>query len=230
VLATNTGPPLGCFEIHEFVVPKEQGGGRIFVVDVSAANTAHQSGLDHRYYQRIGTLTRPMEDFQIRDVMNRRTAPIIRVRLFRHSILRHSDVHQIWIEPHLSNVGALTLERWMFEMDLPLSAYAAAGKLMAVEMTSHVTLVNVDINRHPWMRVRYSASSQHLALAGANQIHPGQEVALGPSIGLPKMSLQIDQSVWFELSERNVPIRWRLFMPDALRLEGEMPFEEWCPF
>jgi hypothetical protein len=45
-----------------------------YVVDVPQANTAHQAR-DFRYYRRYNFESVPMNDYEIRDVMNRRTHP-----------------------------------------------------------------------------------------------------------------------------------------------------------
>ena len=47
-----------------------------YVVIIPASTTAHQA-IDGRYYQRRNFITEWMEDYQIRDVMNRRSHPII---------------------------------------------------------------------------------------------------------------------------------------------------------
>ena len=83
ILRSRSAPPLQKFDVHAIPVPAEFGGGRVVVVDVDAGDTAHQSTFDHRYYQRAAKTTAPMLDFQIRDVMGRRSAPKIDVVLRR---------------------------------------------------------------------------------------------------------------------------------------------------
>lgn len=48
----------------------------VFVVDIPRSSTAHQA-TDHRYYKRFNFLSLPMEDYEVRDVMNRLTVPVI---------------------------------------------------------------------------------------------------------------------------------------------------------
>jgi hypothetical protein len=46
----------------------------VYVVDVPQSTTAHQA-TDHRYYKRYNFQSVPMEDHEVRDVMNRATTP-----------------------------------------------------------------------------------------------------------------------------------------------------------
>ncbi len=47
-----------------------------YAVDVPQSSTAHQA-LDRRYYKRRNFESTPMEDYEIRDVMNRRKHPVL---------------------------------------------------------------------------------------------------------------------------------------------------------
>lgn len=49
-----------------------------YVVEVPKSNTAHQAR-DHIYYKRHNFNNLPMEDYEIRDVMNRKTYPVLKV-------------------------------------------------------------------------------------------------------------------------------------------------------
>lgn len=49
----------------------------VYVITVPQGNTAHQSLIDNKYYKRRNFLTEPMEDYEIRDIMNRRKEPNI---------------------------------------------------------------------------------------------------------------------------------------------------------
>jgi hypothetical protein len=48
----------------------------IYVVEIPKSNTAHQAS-GHKYYKRYNFQSEPMEDYEIRDVMNRGQHPII---------------------------------------------------------------------------------------------------------------------------------------------------------
>ncbi len=52
----------------------------VYVVDIPQSTTAHQAS-DKKYYKRVNNLCLPMEDYEIRDVMNRKTAIALSLRL-----------------------------------------------------------------------------------------------------------------------------------------------------
>ena len=55
----------------------------VYVVEIDKSNTAHQSS-DNRYYKRREFKSSPMDDWEVKDVINRSTKPIIEVILKAH--------------------------------------------------------------------------------------------------------------------------------------------------
>ncbi len=55
------------------------GAGVAYIVEIPQSNTAHQAS-DHRYYKRFNFQSVPMEDYEVRDVIFRETAPSIAIR------------------------------------------------------------------------------------------------------------------------------------------------------
>lgn len=115
VLRSNTSPPFSRFEITKLAVP----GGKVIAVEIEASSTAHQNLIDRKYYQRAGRNTEPMVDFQIRNVMNRRLRPEVRVTHRLVNIKSNGELHRKALEVSITNVGQVTLEHWQFEIDLP---------------------------------------------------------------------------------------------------------------
>ena len=68
-------PPIDGLEIHSIQLSSAQNHVA-YVLVIPASTTAHQA-TDGRYYQRRNFLAEWMEDYQIRDVMNRRSHPLI---------------------------------------------------------------------------------------------------------------------------------------------------------
>jgi len=72
-----TPKPFGV-EAKAIEVPLAEGSATIFVVSVpSSVTSAHQSTRSWRYYKRIADGDQPMLDYEIRDVNNRRTGPLL---------------------------------------------------------------------------------------------------------------------------------------------------------
>lgn len=228
VLTSNSAPPVRFFTINEVSVSE---GGRIVVIDVDAGSTAHQNSLDHKYYQRIGTVTKPMEDFQIRDVMNRRQSPEIDLQLVRRNVSFQTDRQAFHFEIWFTNSGAVTLSDWVLEIDYPKIALDAGSEAFTNEAHSVASQhTRIEENGREWVRHRYLASSEFMSRRGVDSIHPGQTFTLTHSNGMPRTILLMDDRVYRALEPFRIPLRWKLFMPNARPLLGEQPFSEWANF
>lgn len=74
LLSSNIQPIINNLEIT--YIPDSLNGG-YFIVDIPQSNTAHQNRLTHIYYKRRNATVEAMEDYEIRDIMNRNKTPII---------------------------------------------------------------------------------------------------------------------------------------------------------
>ena len=74
LLSSNIQPIIDNLEIT--YIPDGNDCG-FFVVDIPQSNTAHQNRLTHIYYKRRNATVEAMEDYEVRDVMNRSKTPII---------------------------------------------------------------------------------------------------------------------------------------------------------
>lgn len=74
VLSSIIQPIIDNIEIT--VIPKDENGG-FFIVEIPQSNTAHQNRLTHLYYKRRNATIEVMEDYEIRDVMNRSKYPVV---------------------------------------------------------------------------------------------------------------------------------------------------------
>lgn len=74
LLSSNIQPVIDGIEITYIPYDKESG---FFVVSIPQSSTAHQNKLSHIYYKRRNAVVDAMEDYEIRDVMNRSKTPII---------------------------------------------------------------------------------------------------------------------------------------------------------
>ncbi|MCE2617121.1 AlbA family DNA-binding domain-containing protein [Phocaeicola oris] len=72
IISSNISPRIKDIEIT--YIPYNQEGG-IFVVEVPKSQTAHQNLTNHLYHIRRNATIEIMEDFEIRDIMNRQANP-----------------------------------------------------------------------------------------------------------------------------------------------------------
>jgi hypothetical protein len=79
VIISNIQPRIDGLHINPVQLADPHAGRRVvYVVTVPQSHTAHQAP-DNRYYKRFNFQSLPMEDFEVRDTMNRGKTPTIDV-------------------------------------------------------------------------------------------------------------------------------------------------------
>ena len=92
-----------------------EGSSVCYVVTIPQSHTAHQAR-DHVYYRRHNFNVLPMEDYELRDVMNRRKRPKIRASMFAS---RNANPEG-YILVRLENVGLLLAKDYMVDLQVPI--------------------------------------------------------------------------------------------------------------
>jgi len=90
-----------------------------YVVDVPKSTTAHMAQ-DQRYYKRFNFISCPMQDYEVRDVMNRHTNPQVKASIFVNrnaNRLEQTGVILVKVE----NVGSVLARHIMAELEMPIS-------------------------------------------------------------------------------------------------------------
>lgn len=86
LLSSNIQPVIDNVEITVITKDKESG---FFVVQIPQSNTVHQNKLTHLYYKRRNATIEVMEDYEIRDVMNRSKYPVIELEFELHKTIKN---------------------------------------------------------------------------------------------------------------------------------------------
>jgi hypothetical protein len=81
-----------------------------YVVEIPQGTTAHQAK-DKRYYKRFNFLSEAMEDYEIRDVMNRQTLPDVTVQFGSRRNGMRTEPHY-FLTVKIINQGVLTAEKY----------------------------------------------------------------------------------------------------------------------
>ncbi len=111
-------PRIEGLVIHPVIIDK--GHNTVcYVVEIHQSHTAHMAG-DHRYYKRQNFNALAMEDYEVRDVMNRKTHPRIRASIFINRAPAHSGSEEL-ILVRLENVGPVLARHVMVELEVPLN-------------------------------------------------------------------------------------------------------------
>lgn len=125
VILGNIRPRLQGLKINPVHLSTRAAGKYAYVIHVPQASTAHQAS-DKKYYKRFNFKCEAMEDYEIRDIMNRTTHPFlipkfeIGPRLHERSELEH----KLFVT--IRNEGKVRAQHVKFIFDTP-SEYAREG-------------------------------------------------------------------------------------------------------
>ncbi|MCT8174403.1 helix-turn-helix domain-containing protein [Variovorax sp. CY25R-8] len=227
VVASRTSPPIPSLSVQS--IPK--GSGRIFVVDVAQGNTAHQSLFDNIYYQRIGAQVLAMQDFQVRDVMNRRMGPVLNIALQRRiTNYPKEEARGYHFYPTIQNVGHITVSNWRLRVLVPQLAYFLREKDNAIVLGGD-RLVTTDLSRtETGMCNVYTYSSGALSTLNKEDLHPGELLQLQGGVALPEINLKVSNKNYENLKASSAAIYWFFYSLNARPLLGSLTFDEWCDF
>jgi hypothetical protein len=107
--------------IHNFViypVNLASGGNDVaYVVEIPQGNTAHQA-LDFRYYRRFNFQSVPMEDYEIRDIMNRLSTPDAAVE-FKYKKIEGGPTNKYRLQVFVENLGVQVINNFQLEFTFP---------------------------------------------------------------------------------------------------------------
>jgi len=98
---------------------KTKPGKVIYVVYIPQSLQGAIQADDHRYYQRRNFKSEPMEDYQVRDVMNRFRHPILIPEIDYKVLTREEASHRYELVLDLANKGVVTAKAFGMDMLFP---------------------------------------------------------------------------------------------------------------
>lgn len=212
-------PLFNKFNVHCIDVPSE---GKIFVISIDQADTAHQCKSDLKYYHRVGQHRPAMCDYEIRDVMNRRTAPLVHVKYSIDVIELFPDRHLYGVTPVLFNAGQVTANMWALEIILPASGEFGTQSADFIHTKGR-------LRTYPEHNV-FEYSYDRTPSRKPARLLPGQSWNLGQSNGYPANRLTVTDEYFSSLSESKPSILFRLYVDNCRMQETQIPFDDWCKF
>ena len=218
IIRSGMEPVFNAFDVSEIVVP---AGGRIIVVSIEKAETAHQCKSDHKYYHRVGPGRLPMYDHQIRDVMNRRTSPVVRLRTKLNTIQQHGNAHVYDLYVELVNEGQRTANLWAVEMALPPGLMIEHPGSWVYERPNRTTYHSHRVWEYSCER---NSTGERAVLL------PGQVHALSSNNGYAQILLKVTEENYPKIEHEQSPIVFRLYVDDCSMQEVVIPFDDWCKF
>jgi hypothetical protein len=92
IISSRIQPRIEGVNIYAIPITEEKA---LYIVDIPQSTTAHQAS-NKKYYKRVNNISQPMEDYEIRDVMNRKSAITLALRIIpdltRDQVLTESTV------------------------------------------------------------------------------------------------------------------------------------------
>ena len=187
-------------------------GDVVYVVEIPQSTTAHQAR-DWRYYKRFNFESVPMEDYEIRDVMNRSTKPNLAVSFGYRSLDRRKEYHECVLEVAVKNLGERVVQNLLLEFSIP-SAIPFVQRTIGDK--AHIDLVQRD-NGDPIVAYRCRSV-----------LFPEQELDIGSEI---RWTYQINRDVRHLISRAkregwDLSINWTLYADDMKPKRGSKSFSE----
>jgi hypothetical protein len=203
----------------------------VYVVEIPQSTTAHQAN-DYRYYKRFNFVATPMEDYEIRDVMNRQTVPNVSIAFSLYlggidgeSVQGGREYRGLKVD--IKNETDRVINRIKVELQLTNAGWHEDGNFYE-EMVEHYFEKDESML---FSEVGLEDGSIELGFVyqPGGILFPGEEFNIGRKIqwGYPSF----DNREWNKLAqEKNWQINWRLYADNMPRKQGvinlwELPFK-----
>lgn len=113
-------PRIHDVHINPIKLTTHSPGKVVYAVTIPQSNTAHQAH-DKRYYKRFNFKSEPMEDHEIRDVMNRLKFPLLVPKFSTRLIDRQQWTFEYILNIRIENKGPIAAHTWKIVLWIPLS-------------------------------------------------------------------------------------------------------------
>ena len=210
VLTSRIKPKIEGLKIHSIRV--HRGRRILYVVEIPSGTTAHQAG-DFRYYKRHNFKAEPMEDYEIRDIMNRKKHPLLEIGF---EISRHS-IDSVGISIFLTNNSEVRAKDYALQLE-----FFKEITVQPFFMSGFQYVPTADNPDHVCLMFQSSQSTPI--------IFPGQKSCIASSLVLKLPSFVYDlenrpDALIIAYPDKSV-IYYKLFVEDAAPFAGSFSFKE----
>jgi hypothetical protein len=181
-----------------------------YVVEIPQSTTAHQA-TDHRYYKRFNFLSQAMEDYEIRDIMNRARRPDMSVEFDYERQHIESSEHRYSLKIKLKNLSEQVINHYQLQFTFP---------------TYNDNVRNV-LRYLPNATVRQISRNELLFTYDSTTVcFPHQEIDLGQEMAI---TYRMDSQIYVNSQigyGRGPTVKWTLYADNMTGKTGTKPFEE----
>lgn len=200
----------------------------VYIVEIPKSNTAHQNSKDHRYYKRFNFESIPMQDYEIRDVMNRAIHPDVGV-IFSYERAFHTSFELYQLRILIKNKGATAVQNFKLEFSFPILHQIKAewkrsssdSEFMGLTQRNPEILVRTDQKYPPRFKFVYRSKDTTL--------FPDDEIDLSEvfrvKYGFHRDVLHPNDQIFSKLG-----VRWTLYADDMPKKIGEVGMKYLCRY
>lgn len=194
----------------------------VYVVEIPQSTTAHQA-MDRRYYKRFNFESIPMEDYEIRDVMNRLILPKAQVEFGYIGPKVEGNTHFYTLKIIVKNLGIKVIDNFKLIFTFPNYGPYFQHSLHMPGYSAH------DANIHGHLIRSYDSNNDYelmyYSYSGV-KLFPEDEIDIGREI---KFEYRIDKKAYEEIEikdETKIILSWILYADNMLPKRGKMPFSK----
>jgi len=180
----------------------------VYVIEIQQSTTAHQA-TDYRYYKRFNFESAPMEDYEIRDVMNRLTTPDTSVEFGFQTLSSKRDVHEYALEVFVRNQGNLVINNFKLEFIFP-------------DMIASVRHV-IDARPNAYLRIDQNGNYV-ISYRSKHVLFPRDVIDINQDLA---WCYKIDQASYHKMRDAGTPmVTWTLYADNMMPKYGSKAFSE----
>lgn len=218
VITSRIQPKISGLIIHPITLPT---GKVIYSVEIPKSTTAHQAS-DKRYYKRHNFKAEPMEDYEVRDTMNRSQLPVLEPQ-FTPRLLTGSTgtLHEYELRINLLNNGSLVIKDFLLTFGIPAEMLRSYDGYLKPPIRQKVTKGSIATE---YLKLSYAKPDTQTV------IFPQQEYILIPSAPQRNCTYIVNDKILDEYVDRGFDLSWRLYADNMPFKEGAIPLKTMCNF
>lgn len=182
-----------------------------YVVEIPQSSTAHQA-TDKRYYKRFNFESVAMEDYEIRDILNRANTPDANVE-FDYTKIEGSPTYKYRLHVFVRNLGVQVINNFQLEFTFP---NIVGNTRNLIHKRDNIDLSSVKTGD-------YLITYRSKMVLFPNEIREiGQEIIWDYEMDSDKNGkLRI-----LELASEEASINWTLYADNMIPKQGKVPFKK----